>query len=132
MLFSFCIHLNQMCSLSNVATFLFLISEHSVEGSAAAVLSELTKPLSDKLEFSSREFNEVRQEGDNQANWKYLKGKEIEYGGWVGEYDLTNKGRKSIKDWVKTNQEEDKSRERPSKALARGGVKWDFDDILAL
>ena len=107
--------------------------DQSAEGSAAAVLSELTKPLSDKLEFSSRDFNELGEEGDDRSrgNWKYLKGKELEHGGWVGEYDLTKKGRTSIKDWVEANKK-DEAKERPSKSLARGGVKWDFDDILAL
>ena len=106
----------------------------SAEGSSAAVLSELSKPFANKLEYASGEFNGEDDDEEislnPKGNWRYLKGKEYQYGGWVGEYDFTEKGRKPIKDWVRENRGESGS--SAGAAKTSGGVKWDFDEILAL
>ncbi|QDZ21682.1 hypothetical protein HOP50_06g42250 [Chloropicon primus] len=106
--------------------------EGGADGTAAAVISELSKPFANKLEFSSSEFNEEDEEDVNpRGNWRYLKGKEFQHGGWVGEYDFTKKGRKPIRQWVEDNSS---SGVEPSNEASRtsGSVKWDFDEILAL
>ena len=105
--------------------------EDKAEGTSAAILSELSNPLASKLEFSSSDFNDESHSEDDKpkGKWKHLKGKESQYGGWVGEYDFTKKGRKPIKQWVKDNNTQPS---RPKSSIARGGMKWDFDEILAL
>ena len=59
------------------------------------MLSELSKPFANKLEYASGEFNGEDDDEEislnPKGNWRY-PGKEYQHGGWVGEYDFTEKG----------------------------------------
>ena len=108
------------------------------EGTSARIISDLSKPFGSTMEFSSSDFNAA--EGDDgedeptlnpKGNWRYLKGKECQHGGWVGEYDFTEQGRKPIKEWVKESAEAKGGEAKKTKKTG-GGMKWDFDEILAL
>ena len=64
----------------------------------------------------------------SKGQWTYLKGRESQYGSWVGEYSF--KEPHSVRAWVSKHRSKQDEREADAKIDDIG--RWDFDQIIAL